>query len=38
MPCDGSWPREQIMTFSAWIEGGNSPEQRAFQNTTNHRK
>ena len=25
MPCDGSWPREQIMTFSAWIEGGKQP-------------
>jgi hypothetical protein len=25
MPCDGSWPREQILTFGRWIEGGKRP-------------
>jgi hypothetical protein len=25
MPCDGSWPRERIETFSAWIVGGRQP-------------
>ncbi len=25
MPCDGSWPRDQIDTFRAWIDGGRQP-------------
>jgi len=25
MPCDGSWPQEQIGTFRSWVQGGMAP-------------
>jgi hypothetical protein len=25
MPCDGSWPAEQVARFRTWIDGGSPP-------------
>lgn len=25
MPCDGSWPAEQVRLFRRWIDGGSRP-------------
>jgi hypothetical protein len=25
MPCDGSWPAEQVARFRTWIDGGSLP-------------
>ena len=25
MPCDGSWPAEQIDIFRGWVDGGKQP-------------
>ena len=25
MPCDGSWPAEQVATFERWMEQGSQP-------------
>ena len=25
MPCDGSWPAEQVSLFARWIEDGKKP-------------
>ena len=25
MPCDGSWPSEQVQLFADWIGGGKQP-------------
>ncbi len=25
MPCDGSWPPEQVQRFRAWIDSGSLP-------------
>jgi hypothetical protein len=25
MPCDGSWPEEQVATFRRWVEAGTPP-------------
>ena len=25
MPCDGTWPRDQVALFSRWISAGSQP-------------
>jgi hypothetical protein len=25
MPCDGSWPDDQVALFDSWLEGGSAP-------------
>jgi len=25
MPCDGTWPRDQVTLFSRWISAGSQP-------------